>query len=312
ALGDTSSFSTSTLTRIRKNLGADFVVFGAYTQIGDDLRVDVRVQDVKGTGTQSSIAETGTEARLFELVSRVGARMRGTLGVQSIASTSSTEALGALPANPATAKLYAEGLDKLRGFDALAARELLERAITIEPEQPLLHAALASAWSALGYDKRSKEEAKRAFELSSKLPREQRLMIEAGYRESIGEWTRATDIYRAMTSFFPDNLDYGLRLANAQTRMGDPSSALFTVEWLRRLPEPLGSDPRIDLAEMDAAAILADYKRMHAAAQEAIVKGETRGARLLVARGLSGEGVAEHRQGRTTESIAAQERALTI
>ncbi|HWW62244.1 MAG TPA: tetratricopeptide repeat protein, partial [Thermoanaerobaculia bacterium] len=280
--------------------------------IGDDLRVDVRVQDATGGGTESSIAETGTESRLFDVVSRVGARMRQTLGVQSIASTSSTQALGALPEDPATARLYAEGLDKMRGFDALDARDLFERALRLEPDQPLLHAALANAWSTLGYDQRAKDEAKRAFELSAKLPREQRLLIEAGYRESIAEWMRATDIYRALTSFFPDNLEYGLHLANAQTRMGNPTDALVTTEWLHRLPEPLGSDPRIDLAEMDAAATLADYKRMNAVAVRAIAKGEARGARLLVARALSGVGVANHRQGRTTEAIAAQERALTI
>lgn len=315
ALPNSSSFSGETLHRIRKNLGADLVVAGSYVALSEQdneaIRVDVRLQDASGAHPDVAIAETGTTPRLFDLVSRVGSRTRQTLGIAA-APAASTEALRAMPADPAIARLYAEGLARLRGFDALTARDLLERATDADPKQPLVHAALASAWSTLGYDKRAKDEARIAYELSEKLPREPRLMIEAGYHESVADWQKAAEIYRVLNGFFPDNLDYGLRLANTQTKKGSPADALSTVDALRRLPEPLGSDPRIDLAEVDATAAMADYRRMEQAAVRAASKGEARGARLIVARALSAQGVALHRQAKTREGLEAQQRALTI
>jgi tetratricopeptide (TPR) repeat protein/tRNA A-37 threonylcarbamoyl transferase component Bud32 len=308
-LRDDETITPELLARVRQNLGTERLVFGSYVALGEEsggqIRIDVRVQ--KNGEQAAAISETGTEANLFELVSKVGARVRSELGVAPAAP-----AVATMPADPSVARLYVEGLDELRNFDALAARTKLERAIEADPDHPMLHAALAQTWTALGYDRRAREEAKRAFDLSAKLPREQRLMIEAGYRETVGEWPRAADIYRALTSFFPDNLDYGLRLANALTKSGDPTGAATVTGYLRRIPPPLGTDPRIDLAEVDAAGALADYKRMQAAAERAIIKGEERGAPLIVARARSAEGVALHRQGRTADGIRSQEQALAI
>ena len=60
---------------------------------------------------------------------------------------------------------------------------MLERAVTADPSHAPSHAALASAWSALGYDAKAREHAQKAFELSSNLSRQEKLSIEAGYRE---------------------------------------------------------------------------------------------------------------------------------
>ena len=57
------------------------------------------------------------------------------------------------------ARAYAEGLARLRVFDAVRARPLLEAAVRADPAHPLFHAALAEAWSALGYDAVARSEA---------------------------------------------------------------------------------------------------------------------------------------------------------
>jgi Tfp pilus assembly protein PilF len=51
------------------------------------------------------------------------------------------------------------GIEKLRQFDALAAKNLLEQATEADPKFPLAHAMLARAWSQLGYEGKGKEEA---------------------------------------------------------------------------------------------------------------------------------------------------------
>jgi Tfp pilus assembly protein PilF len=75
-----------------------------------------------------------------------------------------------LPSNHDAARFYSEGMERLRMLDASRARELLEKAVAIEPGYALSHAALATAWSKLGYDDMATAEAKRALELSGGLP----------------------------------------------------------------------------------------------------------------------------------------------
>ena len=187
------------------------------------------------------------------------------------------------PGNQEAARLYAEGIARLRAYDALQARDLLEKAVAADPDYPLGHEALAEAWSTLGYDEKAIAEAKKAFDLSGKLSREERLSIEATYREKSKEWDIAQELYRTLWNFYPDSLQYGYSLAMVQTFAGKPKGALATVEEMRRMPAPAKDDPHIDQAELEAAASMADYKRMQAAAARASEKGQAAGARRLVA-----------------------------
>ncbi len=294
SLADADSFAKDTLARIRTNLGTDLVVFGSYIALGketgDQIRLDLRLQDAAAGKTIASLAETGTEAELFDLVSRAGSHLRKKLGVGELSAAEVGGVRVSLPSNAEAARFYSEGLAKLRHFDPLAARDLLRKAIAVEPGHPLAHSALAAAWSALGYDANAKEEAKKAFELSANLTREERLSVEGRYRETAREWRKAVEIYRTLWVFFPDNLDYGLRLVAAQSTAGMGEDALATVEALRKLPPAASEDPRIDITEAQAAESLSDFKRERVAAARAAQKGEVRGARLLVAMARLQEG----------------------
>src|SRR6266540_3341211 len=109
-------------------------------------------------------------------------------------------------------------------FDALGARPSLEKAVAADPAFSLAHVALAQAWSLLGYDGRARDSARRAYETSGRLPRQDRLWVEGRHHEAARRWDEAVKIYRVLCGFFPDNL-----------------------EWLRKLPSPAGDDPRVDI-----------------------------------------------------------------
>ncbi len=113
-----------------------------------------------------------------------------------------------------------------------------EGAIAADPKYSLAHSALAEAWSRLGYDKRAQEEARQAYELAANLSREEKLVVEGRYREIDHEYDKAIEIYRSLFVLFPDNLDYGLKLAAVQVRDGKGHDALATVESLRKLMPP--------------------------------------------------------------------------
>jgi len=316
SLADADSYSKETLARIRKNLGADLVVVGSYLALGKEsggqIRLDLRLQDARLGETIAATAETGTEAKLFDLVSQAGAHLREKLGMGEVSAGEAKVVMASLPSSPEAARLYSEGLAKLRLFEALAARSLLEKAVAADPQHALARSALAAAWSALGYDAKAREEAKKALDLSANLPRQDRLWVEGRYWETAKQWDKAIDIYTTLWTFSPDNLDYGLLLAEAQVSARKAKDALATVERLRAAPSPARDDPRIDLAEARAADALADFKRQQLAAESAVTKAEALGAALLTARAKRLEGQAFYNLGELPKALALFEGAKRI
>jgi tetratricopeptide (TPR) repeat protein/TolB-like protein/predicted Ser/Thr protein kinase len=313
SLSDADSYGKETLFKIRSNLQTDSVVLGSFIPLNKgEIRLDLRLQDTVTGETLAAVSERGGETQIDDLITRAGSALRQKLGAGEVSESQASAVRATRASNAEASRLYSEGLVKLRAFDALAARDLLEKAVAADPKYSVAHLALSTAWSTLGYDEKAKTEAQRAFELSGELSREERLLVEARYRVMTGERERAVDIYRTLWGFFPDNLDYGLQLASAQTAAGKGRDALTTVEAIRKLSPPAGTDPRIDLAEAGAASSLSDYKREQAAAERAEARGSAQGARLLVARAQLSEGAALHALGDLVQATARYESAKGV
>jgi eukaryotic-like serine/threonine-protein kinase len=298
-LGETAGFDA----RLRNTLSIDYIVSGSYAAAGDQLRLDVQLREALGGNVVASFAETGTEARLFDLVSRAGSRLREKLGVASVSPEAASGILASLPSNPAAVRYYAEGLAAYREYDSRRARELLEKAIAADANFPLAHAALAAAWHSLGYDTKAKDEARIALEHAAKLPREARLIIEAQAHTENGRHAQAAEIHQALWRFYPDNLDYATRSVSSLIRAGKAKEALAIVDALKKTWD----DSRVDLAEAEAAEETSDYARARAAAQRALQKAEARGQRLLAARAKYSEGYALLRTSQLDAARAAFE-----
>jgi DNA-binding winged helix-turn-helix (wHTH) protein/tetratricopeptide (TPR) repeat protein len=310
------TLSKATLGRIHQILGADIVVLGSYSELGKKsqglIRLDMQLQDTLAGETVATISETGTEADLFELVSRAGAHLREKVAIPAISGDQMAGVQASLPSSAEAARFYAQGLENLREFNALAARKFLEQASRAEPGYALAHSALAEAWSQLGYEEKAKSESKKSFELSDKLPRKDRLFIEARYRGMNNEWDKAAELYHSLFDFFPDDIEYGLRLADAQTQAGKRSEALATIQSLRKLPPPVRDDARIDLAEELNYIRLGQYSTARGVASRAIEKTRASGFDLLLARALYLEAAAAAPMGEGDKAIADAEEAEKI
>ncbi|HMK23321.1 MAG TPA: hypothetical protein VK466_13385, partial [Terriglobales bacterium] len=274
-----------TSARIGGALNSDVLVLGSYMVIsttdGGQLRLDVRMQDGKTGEILTETAGVGSTQDLFRLISQIGSQLRSRLGVEPLQSSDEAGVLAALPLDPEASKFYALGVAKLRQYDVLAAKDLLEQAAEADPNFSLVHAMLARAWAQLGYEQKRREEAKKALDLSTDLPRAQRLLVEGEYYESLGRQEQAASVYHALFELFPDNLDYGLRLVAAQTLSGHGSQALVVIHRLRGLPAPTSEDPRIDLAEK--RAIKSNIPAEQALMRSAIRKASDRGQKLIYA-----------------------------
>jgi DNA-binding winged helix-turn-helix (wHTH) protein/tetratricopeptide (TPR) repeat protein len=285
--GDADTLARSTLASLRVDPGADVVVLGSCTPIEEKgqkrIRVDVRLQDTALGETIAEEAFSGDEGRLFDIAAEAGTRLRQRMGANPASAEALSAAQSALPSNQQSIRLYAEGRAKYWDFEYLAARDLLMQAVAADPGNAAAHLALANAWSALGYMTSAQEEAKQALDHSSALSREEQLSTEGRYRELTADWPKASEIYRSLTQFFPDNLEYGLRLAGVLSKAGRTQDSLVAIAALRRLPKPISDDPRIDLQEADTFDRAGDYQRLQTASANAAAKAHRRGSRVLLA-----------------------------
>ncbi len=281
------TFSQGVLGKVRTNLGSDYVVSGSYTFPGSPperaIHVELQLDDTQSGATVSSSSYEGTVDGLSDLVKQIGWDVRKTLTVQGPTDEEVKQANAAAPSKPEALQRYAEGLAKLRAFDLLEARDQLQKAVALEPDYALAHAALANAWQLLGYDKNAEEEAKKAVDLSAGLSQADRRAIEARYREIAAEWDKAAKIYGSLWDFYNDEPKFALEEAHAQAEAGRATEALTTLDSLRKADSRAQDDPRIDYEEALAADKLGDAKREHAAASRAAEKAAKQDARLLEA-----------------------------
>jgi serine/threonine protein kinase/tetratricopeptide (TPR) repeat protein len=315
ALADADGLNRDELARVRRDLDAELVLLGSYTALestsAKPLRLDLRVQDTASGDTVAAVAEVGDENELFDLVARIGKKLRAQL-VPDALDIDARASRAALPASLEAARLYADGLLRLRVNDAVAARPLLEQAVQADARHAPTRIALAQAWAALGYDSRAEDQARQALALVGPLDREQRLSVTAYQHLITHEWQKAIADYQTLFDFFPDNLDYGLRLAEAQWRGPSPRRALDTLDSLRQLAPPEGNDPRIDLARTQALSALGEHQLVVTTAETAKRRARARGADLVAAAAAQLEAMAWMRLGQCDRTIAAVDEAKAV
>ncbi len=315
-MADASALSNEELARIGKVLGSDFVVHGSYQVVraaGDrQLRIELLLRETQRGETVAVIERADTEAQLFDLVSEVTTELREPLRVKELSFGQLRSLRAKRPSSIEAFRLYLDGLEKLRSFNALAARDSLEQAVAIDPSYALAHAVLSQALSALGYDREAEESGRRANQLAEGLPREDSLRIQGRYFEVAGEWARAIQTYETLWRMFPDSVDYGLRLAEAQVMAGRGRDALATVAALREPPALGDGDPRMDLAEARAAHSKADYRLQLAASKRAAEKGLALGASILIAEARQSQGEAHFQLVENDQAAAAFEEAREL
>lgn len=301
--------------RLQRALGADFSVVGSFVgSTGSDdtpLRLDLRVL---GSGSDEILAAavvTGASGDLADTVLMAGLRLRQELGLGDDLANEQRLAGTPGPINPAAARPYYEGLHALRRLDPLRAKDLLERSLEADADNPLAHAAMAQVWSALGHDPRAAESARRALALSESLPREDRLWLEARSHGLTGGWDEAIERLEALWLVTADNLEYGYGLADTQLRAGRFDEARATVSELRSRAGDEHRDPR--LALIDGEALLRQGKPEGAleAAERAETLARALRAASVEARASVLRAKAAHDLGRGEESEALITEAAT-
>ena len=136
--------------------------------------------------------------------------------------------------------------------------------------------------------------------------------VEAHFHEATFDWARAVDAFGRLWHDYPDNIEYGLKLANVLQIATRLKEAQEVVDQMRRLRPPDNVDPRIDLVDATVAERLGDFKRALAGANRAAEKAQATNATLLLARARVKQGIYLSRQASPAGALErfAESRAL--
>jgi eukaryotic-like serine/threonine-protein kinase len=311
-LSNEDTFGRETLSRLRSNMGSDFVVLGSILDMGGQIRIDLTLQDAANGETVSKISESGPEPQLPDLAIRAGERLRLKLGAGEVSASDAARVKASQSSSLEATRFYSEGLEKLHSYDAAGARALLERAVAEDPSFALAHSALAEVWRSLGYNGKAAAEAKTAMDLSGTLSRENRLAIEAQYRNAVHDLVHESEIYKSLFTFYPDNLEYGLLLAKSQYFNAQWREAISTLDALQQLKPPDRDDPRIDHIRSSVSFKEGDYKAALALTEKVASKAQQVGARRLKAQALLNQCMLQFRLGDPKKVTDACNESKTI
>ena len=160
-----------------------------------------------------------------------------------------------VPHDPDAARLWGEAVAAWQTGDPSGARAGLEEALEIAPAAARAHDLLAAVLLQLNLPDEALEHSHLALAHAAAVGRQERLMMWSRRLRILGEDERAVALAELVwTPAFRRTLDtsarleWGLYLADLQLRAGRPAGTVrATLDELRSLPAPYGTDPRLDL-----------------------------------------------------------------
>jgi tetratricopeptide (TPR) repeat protein len=217
---------TLTLGRVAEFTNADTLVWGQYTKLGEQIRIDATLQDRKHNRTIQVKTEAVNQQDLSAAVDRLAAMIRQNLAL----SPDLVKELQAQSFKPNSTSVdalrdYNQGLQLLRQGNNLEAKKQFEAATKEDPQFAVAYSRLGEALSALGYDADAEQSSRHAVDLSQSLPLAQRYFIEASLARITKDNQKAVAAYENLAKSFPDNLDVQFALGSLYEDAGDLDKA---------------------------------------------------------------------------------------
>lgn len=267
----------------------DWIMSGGLSANGEDgkellLRIELSSVDREDVSFAAEIP--GVSESLNDMAVRAAGQVLAWSGHDLISSQPIRFAEDELPISRDALQLFSEGKSAFAAWDDRRAIAAFERALEISGDHPLIYLELSRSWNRLGYRPKALETLKRAHETRTVLSRRKQLEIEAEYFTLDHDWSAARDSWYSLKSFYPTELDYWLSLAEVNLSQSNVDQVASLLEEMRALPDPLGSDLRIDLLEGKYWYHKGDYAEGETVIAETISKARAMGERDILAEAL--------------------------
>ncbi len=261
----------TSVNRVAESSKADSVVWGQYVKLGDQIRIDATLQNIKNGRTVPLNIEVHSEKEIPAAIDRLAESIRQKLALPDDV-LKELKASSFQPSSQSLAALrdYNQGADLQRSGRNLEAQKQFEAATKEDPNFALGLARLAQSYSSLGYDGQAEDSARKAVELSPNLPQAEKYLISAIRSQVTKNYPEAIKAYETLAKASPANSDVNSALAGLYQESGNlpkareyyenlvsenPKDAVATLE-LGRVTIKSG-DPQGSLGPLTQASSLA-------------------------------------------------------
>ena len=201
---DLEALDASLVPEIARRAGAGAVVGGSIYKLGDEIRIDVQVEDVDSGRILSAHSVRGDD--VFPLVDELTGRIRASLNMAD--APMARGIADVTTANLEAYRHYNEGLEASRNFRWADARAHLERAVEIDPSFALAYfqlSQLSGLWADESVQEGYREKVREHLD---RMPERRRLFVEATFaRREDDDPERAKDRLEELLERYPDEED---------------------------------------------------------------------------------------------------------
>jgi serine/threonine protein kinase/tetratricopeptide (TPR) repeat protein len=238
-LNPSSQLDPQMLHQLGEFSNAQTLVWGQYVKVGDQIRIDATLQDLKRDRTSSLKAEAQSEKDLLAAVDRLAESIRENLAL-SPEIVKELQAQAFRPSSKSTEALrdYDQGIELVRQGNNLEAQKKFDSATQEDPDFALAFSRLAQTYSSLGYDNEADRYSRRAVELSASLPTSEKYLIEASNARIENDTQKAISAYQNIVKAAPEDPDIQFTLASLYEDANDFDNARL------HLAKVLEQDPK--------------------------------------------------------------------
>ncbi len=203
-----ADFDPETLRRLAEFSSADILVWGQYAKFGEQIRIDVTLEDLKHNRRVPLKIEAASEKEIPRTVDGLAELIRKNLAV----STDVLKELKASSFQPTSKSVpalrdYNQGVQLLREGKDLEAQKQLQASIKEDPEFALAYSRLAQADADLGYDNEAEQLSRKAVDLSQNLAPREKYLIAASHARIIKDYPKAIEAFENLAKTSPGDSD---------------------------------------------------------------------------------------------------------
>jgi tetratricopeptide (TPR) repeat protein len=228
-LADARKYSSEDIEKIAAQTRATHFLRGSFIKAGEGYIITAGLQKPGTTGGSTPIRlEASNEKDIIVKVDELTRQVKEGLDLTAaqISSDIEKEVGKVTTSSPEALKYYVEGRklhDDMKYEQAIA---YMEKAVEIDPEFAMAYKSMAAAHGNLGHNAERRKYLKKALELSTHLPENERLAIEGQSSLNDEDYAKAIEILERLVKAYPGySSGHGL-LAVAYCEVGDFDKAI--------------------------------------------------------------------------------------
>ncbi len=220
-MGPDATLDPDTLRRVAEFTSADRLLWGQYLKLGDQIRIDATLQDLKRQRSFALKAEAAGEKELPKALQQLAESVEKSLALPP-ETIKELQAKSLKPSSQSVQALryYGEGMQLAHQGKNIEAQKSFQAATQEDPNFALAYARLGQSYANLGYGNEAEQATRKAVDLSETLPVQEKYLIAAIHAQTSNDTQKAIEAYESLAKVLPEDSDVQFALAGLYSTAG--------------------------------------------------------------------------------------------